>query len=812
MAGDGKQIPDPILSNISSILAQIRTPENAKGDDESSVTERSTRLKSPTRGRNPRASFASPTQASNARRGIVSPSPSTANSPLTSPITSPLTSPVTSSRASSIPRFHRKSRSVETTPKVKRSSSPLDDSTGTTASLYGRLKSSERQSNKNLRAKTSQHKRARSHEHNNILETHNESDERELDCGPWAGPSSRNTPVERHHSYEVQQDIASDAREQTHKDDAFHDKEGIDEATRSEKLEALPRLVVPEEQSSFEGPGPDPARILSTTTQKAPENHAGTQTSPGLNSSEDEDSVLQDELEGLNYQLILENEIGTLNHSLEMKEKDIEARNQALRKQTEMIEALNESLRTATKNMRKTGETLGKLRNDFTELSNAAQHVLRRNIDTKLDPNILKNLSGNTKFSPEAKALYSNFVQIVQKLEFRLSTLSTRSQKHHEDSTTRKENLELLKKELTEMQEREKVAVSEGRKAKEELAIWKQRYEDERKLKEKAQYNYRSFKRTAEEMYQPDLEKKIKELQSRLIVLRYENTLLQERVQTYKARISNWEDEHSITKERAETKQFELEDEIKRQGAEILVYIKEYHEKVKANSHWNVEGLQQRIREMEREHEATIALMQAIEREKSRLEQHTIPKFSERICTLEKENKKLKDEWAMKHHAPSTETATRVPAGLPVPRFMHPEETAKREEKLEKLRQHQLKLRKNRARIDAYAEAMLEKARERVLGPELYEKGEWRNFAGKSSWQIWDGDSWTCVAGKRDFKIVEKLRERGRIPRNVEETDEIEKKETMVPRLAELLEAGASAGTEAKARECETEVMPNKSL
>jgi hypothetical protein len=630
-----------------------------------------------------------------------------------------------------------------------------------------------------------------------------------MDSGSWADPSSRNTPVKRHYSYEVQQDIASDAREQTHKDDAFHDKEGTKEATKSEKLEALPKLVVPEEQSSFEGPGPDPARTLSTITGKALGKHAGTQTSPGLNLSEYEDSMLQDELEGLNDQLILEGEIGTLHHSVETKEKDIEVRDQALRKQTEMIEALNESLRTATKNVRTTDEALVNIRKDFMGLTNAAQHVLRRNIDTKLDPNILESLSGNTDFSPEAKALYSNFVQIVQKLESRLSTLSTRCQKHHEDGTTKKEKLELVEKELKKTQEREKAAFSEGRKEKEELAIWKQRYEDERKFKEKAQHDYRSFKKTAEEMYQPDLENKMKKLQSELMVLRYENARLQERMEAYKARIFNWEDEHSIMKERAETKQFELEDEIKRQGAEMLVYIKEYHEKVKANSHWNFEGLQQRIREMEREHEATITLMKAIEREKSRLEEHTIPMYSQRISALEEENKKLKDEWAMKQHAPSTETAARVPAGLPIPRFMHPKETAKREEKLEKLRQHQLKLRRNRARIDAYAEAMLEKARERVVGPELYEKGEWRNFAGKSSWQIWDGDSWACVASKRDFKVVEKLRELGRIPKNMEGGDETEKKETMFPRLAELLEAGASAGAEAEAGECEIEVVPN---
>jgi hypothetical protein len=565
--------------------------------------------------------------------------------------------------------------------------------------------------------------------------------------------------------------------------EAIEDVEVTREATRSGKLEALPRLVVPG--------NPGPTSTFVTMTEKAPENHIGTQTSPDLNLSEDENSIFQSELQDL-IDLEIENE--TLYHNLQTKEKDIEARNQALRKQNEAIEALNQALRirseefvAATENVQTSNETLVKLQNDFTELTNAAQHVLRRDINTKLDLNILKNSKGNTNFSPEVKALYSNFVQIVQRLESRLSTLSTRSQKHHEDSTARQERLELVEKEFTAIQEREKVSVSEGQKANEELAIWKERYEEEQRLKEKAQHDYRSFKRTAEEMYQPDLEKKVKKLQSELMVLQHENPRLQERAEAYKASISKWENEHSLMKERVETKQCELEDELERQKVEMLVYVKEYHDKVKSDSHWKLEGLQERIREMEREHEATIKLMKAIEREKSTLEERTIPGCSKRIKALEEENKKLKDEWAIKQHAPFTETATQVPTGLPIPRFRHPEETAKREAKLEKLRQHHLKQREHRARIDAYAESMLEKARERVIGEELYKKGEWREFAGKSRWEIWDGDGWTYGASKRDFKVVEKLRDRGRIPRNVEDGEE---KDTMFPRLTELLDAG----------------------
>jgi hypothetical protein len=795
-----KQAPDPISMSIGSILAGTRTPENAKDDDESTVTGSSTGLRSPTRGRNPRTSFASPTQASNARRGIVSPSAST----FTSPLTSPVTSPVTSSRPSSIPRFpgHRKNRSVDSTLRATRSPSPLDGISRPTASPSERLKSPEQRRTQDPRTKTSQHRRARSHDQNIRLKPSNESDEFEIEPKPEAGQGSGNGSVDRHDSHQVQQDTAPEAGDQPHEEDGFDDVEVTNGPARCEKLDGLPRLVLSEEENS--NYNTVQGNTISPIKEEESEELSETHKSPSVGDDEAENSLLQDEIQALNNQLIdeLENDNATLRQRLQAKEKDIEAHNNSLSTQGELVEALNETLRirseeliAATGNARTSDETLGKLRNDFTQLISAAKHVLRRNIDTKLDPNILKNLSENTNLGPEARELYTNFVQIVQKLEFRLRTLSAQSHKHHKDSTARKERLQVVEKKLTETREREKLVVSEGQKAKEELAIWKQRYEDEQKLKEKAQRDYTSFKKTAEEMYQPDLEKKNKQLQSELMVTLYENTQLQQHVEQYKACVSNWEDEHKIMKERAEKEHSELENEIARQKAEMLLYVKEYHDKAKETSHWNLEGLQERISELEREHEATISLLNTIKQEKATLEKVTIPDYLERIVTMQEEHKAFKDEWALNHyhhHTQSTSPSTQLTAGLPIPRLAHPLETAQRDARIKKLRHHQIKLRESHAKTDAYTDSMLEKARKSIIKPELYEKGGWREFEGKSSWQIWDGDSWMVKASKRDFQAVEKLREKGWLPREVGNRGEEET--TEFPKLAEFLEGWAGGG------------------
>jgi hypothetical protein len=782
-----KQAPDPISTSIGSILAGTRTPENAKDDDESSVTGSSTGLRSPTRGRNPRASFASPTQASNARRGIVSPSAST----FTSPLTSPVTSPVTSSRPSSIPRFsgHRKNRSADSTLRAIRSPWPLNGISRPTASPSERLKSPEQRRTQDPRTKTSQHRRARSHDQTIRLKPSNESDEFEIEPKPEAGQGSGNGSVDRHDSHQVQQDTAPEAGDQPHEEDGFDDVEVTNKPARSEKLDGLPRLVLPEEEKSNYNTVQE-NRISPIKEEKSEELNE-THISPSVDDDEAENSLLQDEIQALNNQLIdeLENDNATLRQRLQAKEKDIEARNNSLSKQDELVEALNETLRIRSEELiAATGNALGNLRNDFTQLISAAKHVLRRNIDTKLDTNILKNLSENTNLGPEAKELHTNFVEIVRKLEFRLRTLSAQSHKHHEDSTARKERLQIVEKELTETREREKLVVSEGQKAKEELAIWKQRYEDEQKLKEKAKRDYTSFKKTAEEMYQPDLEKKNKQLQSDLMVTLYENTQLQQHVEQYKACVSNWGDEHKIMKERAEKENSELENEIERQKAEILLYVQEYHDKAKEISHWEIEGLHERIGELEREHEATISLLNTIKQEKANLEEITIPKYVERIATMQEEHKAFKDQWALNHHShiQSTSPSTHLLAGLPILRMWHPLETAQRDARIEKLRQHQIKLRENREKTDAYTESMLEKARKSIIKPELYEKGGWRQFEGKSSWQIWDGDSWMVKASKRDFRFVEKLKDKGRLPREVRNGGEEEMKE--FPKSAEFLE------------------------
>jgi hypothetical protein len=703
------------------------------------------------------------------------------------------------------------------------------------------LKFPKQHSNRKLRTKALQPTLDGTHNQNNRLKNPNGCEERETEIEVGSSLATKDASVERQEDYEVQLDHTSEVQNTYHKENKSPGLEAPKETTRSDRLEALTKLFVPTEESC--GHSTDQVSVVSPTKEQALENRTWAHQSPGSASKGDKHNKIRYEILDLERELVddMEKEIEALNDSLHKKEKDIEVRDKALRIESEKVKELSESLRkidgelvTATEIARLSDEMLEILRKDMAKLTNAAQHVLRRSMDTRLDPKMLQNLSENTIFSPEAKALYSSFVHTIQKLEFRLRTRSTQSDKHQENSATKKGRLEAVEKDLKVTQEREKGVASEGLKAKEELEACKQRYEDERKLRDKAQRDYQSFKKTAEEMYQPDLERKNNKLQLNLVAVQDENIRLHKRVEEYKSQALAWEDECNIIKARAKKECSGLENEIERQKDEMVLYIKDYHDKRRASWHWNVEELQERNSQLERDHEATVKLLNAIKLEKVQLEENAIPAYLDSSASVKQENKKLKYEWTKNYHAYSSDmtggsaelvpdqtvsldaqyergmqelgdTAGRVSEltpGLPfhtepyqtllsVPRCLQPKEIARRATKLEKLRQRQKKRREDSAKIDRYREDIIEKARKWKMGNELYEKKGWSDFMGQSSWEIWDGERWMYYADKKDLKIVAALKERGTIP---QETNEENKGSpaprsstpSLFPRMAEL--------------------------
>jgi hypothetical protein len=809
-----KQLHDPI---------PVETPSSENVEDHGSpLTEKATQLKSPkysglTHDKSKRASYAQPTQSSKARQGgkDVHQSASPTGSVLTSPLTSTLTSPLTSPTSSSTPRFHRYRGSADITPRILTSHPPRHGKSRSISSLVDITKSPKQHKAQGLRKKVSQPILNHPHNHSDSLKPSTESEEPGTELEVRIGHGTANLPVESHGDYEVQPYGASVIGNRLHDENRSLGLETTEKATMSEKLEALPRLMVPMEESSRRGT--KQATIASPTSEQVTEDLTRILELPEL-VARDEHDKLQYEMLELNNELIaeLEEEIEALNYSLRVKNKEIDVRNGSLCVQNEKIEELNKSLHTEIENVRMSEETLGKLREDFAALTNAAKHVLRRNIaDTSLDPNMLESVPESTNSSLEAEALYSAFLQIVHKLDVKLRTVSAQSDKHREDSAAKKRRLEIVEKALEATQEREKLAVSEGLKSKEDLEIWKRRYEDEGKQKDKAQRDYQSFKKTAEEMYRPDLERTNTKLQLNLVAAKNENIRLQERVKEYKLQVQNWEDEYNIIKAKAEKVHVGLEKEIERQKDEMVVYIKDYHDKREANSHWDVENLQQRNSKLERDNQATTKLLNTIRQEKVQLEQNVIPGYLDSIASIREENKKLKDEWARNQHALPVRTNAKsaelrpdqpLPLdallegkiteqedttvktselssdisrlagphqGLHIPRCLHPTETAQRNTELDQLRQRQQKRRGDRARMNDYLENIIDKARRWKMGEELYEKKGWIDFVGHSSWEIWDGDSWMYHADKKDIKVVMALRDKGALPQETKEEDKV---------------------------------------
>jgi hypothetical protein len=845
-------------------LIPTKTPssEHAK-DHGSSLTENATDLKSPTpssstRDKSKRASYAQPTQASKARHGRKDPhqpAPTSASAPI-SPRIPPLTSPLLSPTSSTAPRFQRYKGSVDINRDILSSLLPPNDTVRPITSLAGSLKSPSQHTQK-LRTKASQHRLNHRSNKSDNLKPSPGSEERE----EGTGHGTAIPPAESHGDHEVQSDSAFVVENRPHDEYQSPDLEATEKVTISEKLEALPKLVLSMEEGSVLGT--EQATTASPTKEHAAEELTGSHQLPDLVAGRDEHDKLRDEM--LEYINQLEQEIEALNHSLHEKDKELKVRNECLlaqnytieyrdeilcdqnevikelnkslrdrsekieyrdgimRDQSEKTEELNKSLRaktrehlTAMDNAQISQSTLVKLREDFTALTNAAKKVLRRDVTDRLfNPNMLEGVPESTNFSQEAQGLYSAFLRIMHRQRSELQKSTTQFDKHREDSAEKKRRLEIVEKDLETAQEREKLAISERLKLKElesielksreELEIWKQRYEDGRKLKEKAQRNYQSLKRTAEEMYRPDLEKTNKKLQSDLVAAQHENIRLQERIEKYKVYAQDWKDEYNTTKAKAGKEHVGLETEIKRRQNEITLCIREYNDKCKANSHWDIKKLQERNSTLERNQEATTKLLNATRQEKIQLEEKVIPSIKE-------ENKKLNDEWARRQHALSaritaesaelaldqplpldaqhegemmeqedtTVTTSALTFGMPhpasphqymyIPRCLHPAETTIREAKLEELRQRQQKRREDRTKMNDYLEGIMHKARKRKMGDELYElyklyeqKG-WSNFVDqskfvdRSSREIWDRDGWMYHVDKKEAKLVTALR------------------------------------------------------
>jgi hypothetical protein len=269
-------------------------------------------------------------------------------------------------------------------------------------------------------------------------------------------------------------------------------------------------------------------------------------------------------------------------------------------------------------NFRRSARTLQRLQKDFNELADAVKQMSQPTSDDFLEIELLRRLMHNVDCSPEATNLCSELVQLIEGLTGAIQMLNTQRNKARQDQRAKEHNL----------------ARSGGDLRLEEA---EQRLKEERKQRERVGHKLELFKKKAEEMYQPDLEKKNKNLQFDLKKAQSEKVRLREQVQKYKQRASDWESERNSIQTRAEKETSALQYNIEQQQKEMIYYIEEYHNKMKDEKYWNTEDLHKIIGNLKRELDETMKHFDETKLERAR--------FEEEIIQLKKKIEMLKDDY-----------------------------------------------------------------------------------------------------------------------------------------------------------------------
>lgn len=115
-----------------------------------------------------------------------------------------------------------------------------------------------------------------------------------------------------------------------------------------------------------------------------------------------------------------------------------------------------------------------------------------------------------------------------------------------------------------------------------------------------------------------------------------------------------------------------------------------------------------------------------------------------------------------------------------VPHCLHPTDTAKREAELSQLRDMQ---EKQRATED-YLSEIMERLRKWKTADELYNKKEWKQYEGQSTWEIWGGDNWIIGQDDETQGRVTELSGQGFLPKSI--PDEREASRNRFPMLTDL--------------------------
>ncbi|KAF2031941.1 hypothetical protein EK21DRAFT_87553 [Setomelanomma holmii] len=473
-------------------------------------------------------------------------------------------------------------------------------------------------------------------------------------------------------------------------------------------------------------------------------------------------------------------------HHFGMLEKRMKELSHELERKVNEPSATDRYAKQAAEHLRTVDEDLEKLRQEVEELTYAIEQTSQASQDNLLNTEALNRLKQDSDSSNEITKLYTALCELISDLGDRLYS-STLNDLELRGQLANKENeLNLALKALRD-DAADTSVMSPKYKSAHDKITWKQAYKDMRQRKEQAEAKYESFKKTAEAMYRPDLERKNRELQIELNAARDELEKYREKVAEYRGRARGWEEEYKNAELEHEKCTAVFEQTLKEQRDEMLLYIRDYHDKTQDPEHWEISGLQRRIATLERDLQSTNEHFNTVKSEKARVEDK-VEKLQDIKVRYERHIEELSRANIMGGAMPRFQTpdsdcsdsdtssfsisplSSRDPFTNPkpvkrrgpyIPRCPSPKEMKRREGILQDLREAQQQRREDEEKKIE----IIEKVRKRHM-QEMYPpwKEGWKQLIRQGLWKRWDGEEWLMVeASEEDRVVVEHLRSRGRL-------------------------------------------------
>jgi hypothetical protein len=492
---------------------------------------------------------------------------------------------------------------------------------------------------------------------------------------------------------------------------------------------------------------------------------------------------------------------------------------QRLESQSKELQMKDQNAQLARCSCQASENELEGLRQDIQEVARVVQNASRASADGTPDTDVLQSLTPESFSSEETATLHTCLSELVSQSRNKLQSLLQKNVELQQQLTDTGHELSIASRALKD--EPFDTSIMEPvEKSAWDTYMWKQAYKDMRRRKEQAEERFESFKKIAEEMYQPDLEKKNRDLQEDLTHAQDEVNKMREKVTKYQSRAQHWEMEYKIAVVERNKRTVEFETAIKKQTEETLLYIKEYHDKTHDPEHWEMAGLQKRIRVLERDLQTTNVLFNTTKTDKARLEDE-FKKLINTNTRLEGEIERLGQVFVFGGNVPiysalepdpsnassSSPTsasphpftaAHKVPRRGPyTPRFasvdkrnaaraklqqaqeLRMADEKKKLEILEKVRQWRME--KAERMLKKMAEEEADRKRSLRMGKthkpeEVYpsrmamppktmyppHKEGWKDLKNQGMWERWDGDEWLEEgSSEKDRDVVWELREKG---------------------------------------------------